>query len=76
MNSWEIIKEQFTRDSTPKTLGRSIAVNQAAELFVRLMPNLTDREAATELMNKDEEVRNALVHRRGIEELREAGVIG
>ena len=56
-------------------MGRNIEMNQCAELFVRLMHNLTDREAATESMNKDDECRDGLLARRGIEELREAGVL-
>lgn len=74
-NSWEIIKAELIKKSRPKTLGRSIEINQAAELFVKLMYNLTDREAAVESMNRDEEVKDALMNRDGIEELRMAGVL-
>ena len=75
MNSWEIIKQELTKKSRPGTMGRNIEMNQCAELFVRLMHNLTDSEAATESMNKDDECRDGLLARRGIEELREAGVL-
>ena len=75
MNSWEIIKQELTKKSRPGTLGRNIDMNQCAELYVRLMHNLTDREAATESMNKDDECRDGLLARRGIKELREAGVL-
>lgn len=75
MNSWEIIKSELTKTSKPGTMGRNIEVNQCAELFIKLMWNLNDREAATESMNKDEECREALVSRSGIEELRKTGII-
>jgi hypothetical protein len=75
MNSWEIIKEELTKKSRPGTMGRNIEMNQCAELYVRLMPNLADREAATESMNKDDECRAALLARSGIDELRKAGVL-
>lgn len=75
MNSWEIIKAELTKKSRPKTMGRNIEMNQCGDLFVRLMHNLNDREAATESMNKDDECRAAILSRRGIEEIREAGVL-
>jgi len=75
MNSWEIIKAELTRKSQPGTMGRNIEMNQCAELYVRLMHNLTDQEAATESMNKDDECREGLLARRDIEELRKAGVL-
>lgn len=75
VTSWEIIKEELTSKSRPGTIGRNIEMNQCAELYVRLMHNLTDREAATESMNKDDECREAILARPGIQELREAGVV-
>lgn len=75
MNSWEIIKQEMTRNSQPGTLGRSADLNQCGDLFVKLMHNLTDKEVSVESMNKDEEVREAILNRRGIEEMKKAGVL-
>lgn len=75
MNSWEIIKAELTKKSRPGTMGRNIDMNQCAELYVKIMHNLTDEKAATESMNKDGECREGILARNGIEELRKAGVL-
>lgn len=75
MNSWEIIKTELTKTSSPKTLGRSIGVNLAADLFVKIMYNLTDQDIAKKSMNEDMEVRDAILARRGIEDFRKAGIL-
>ena len=75
MNSWEIIKAEMAK-SRPGTMGRNIEVNRCGRLFVALERNLTDREAATESMNNDDECRQAVAAGPAIRELREAGVIG
>ena len=75
MNSWEIIKTESTKNSQPKTFGRSIEINLAANLFVKIMHNLTDKDVAKKSMNEDMEVRDALLARRGIEDFRKAGVL-
>jgi hypothetical protein len=74
-NSWEIIKEELTKKSTPGTMGRHIDINTCAELYVRLMHNLNDQAAASESMNKDDECRQGILARKGIEELRKSGVL-
>lgn len=75
MNSWEIIKNEFVYDSKPQTLKRNIVVNQAASLFIRLRHLLVDKDAAVDCLNKDEEVREAILAKAGIDELRKAGVL-
>lgn len=75
MNSWEIIKNKFIDDSKPQTLKRNIVVNQAASLFVSLRHCLSDYEIAVATFNKDDEVKDALLARAGIDELRKAGVL-
>ena len=75
MNSWEIIKSELTKKSRPKTVGRNIDMVQCAELYVKLMHKLIDRDAATESMNKDDECREGLIMRRSLKGLQDAGVI-
>ena len=75
MNSWEIIKNELTKTSKPKTFGRSIDINLAANLFVKIMHNLTDKDVAKKSMSEDMEVRDALLARRGIEDFRKAGIL-
>lgn len=75
MDSWEIIKSELTKTSKPKTFGRSIDINLAADLFVKIMYNLTDQDIAKKSMNEDMEVRDAILARRGIEDFRKAGVL-
>lgn len=75
MNTWEILKKELTKSSRPDTMGRNIDVNSCATLFVKIMHNLTDREESVKSMNSDEEVKNALLARRGIQELQKAGVL-
>ena len=75
MNTYEIIKQQMTKKSRPGTMGRSMELNDCCDLFVRIMHNITDKEESVKTMNADDEVREALLARRGIEELRSAGVL-
>lgn len=75
MNSWEIIKQELTKTSRPGTMGRHIDMNLCGDLFVRLRHKLNDQEEATKSMNQDDECRAALLQRRNIKELREAGII-
>jgi hypothetical protein len=75
MNSWEIIKNKFIDDSKPQTLKRNIVVNQAASLFISLRHCLSDYEIAVSAFNKDGEVRDAILAKAGIDELRKAGVL-
>ena len=56
-------------------MGRSMELNDCCDLFVRIMHNITDKEESVKTMNADDEVREALLARRGIEELRSAGVL-
>ena len=76
MNSWQIIKTELTKNSKPKTFGRSVDINLAADLFVKLMhSSLVDKDAAIKSMNEDMEVRDAILARCGIEDFRRAGVL-
>jgi hypothetical protein len=75
MNTYEIIKQQMTKKSRPGTMGRSMELNDCCDLFVRIMHNITDKEESVKTMNADDEAREALLARRGIEELRSAGVL-
>lgn len=75
MNTYEIIKQQMTKKSQPGTMGRSVELNDCCDLFVRIMHNLTDKGESVKTLNADDEVREALLARRGIEELRGAGVL-
>ncbi len=74
-NSWQIIKEELTKNSRPDTMGRCIDLNKCGNLFVKLMYNLKDQEKATKSMNEDGEMKMALLNQKGINELREAGVL-
>ncbi len=56
-------------------MGRSMELNDCCDLFVKIMHNLTDKEESVKSMNADDEVRDAILSRRGIEELRSAGVL-
>ena len=75
MNTYEIIKQQMTKKSRHGTMGRSMELNDCCDLFVRIMHNITDKEESVKTMNADDEVRDAILSRRGIEELRSAGVL-
>lgn len=75
MNTYEIIKQQMTKKSRPGTMGRSMELNDCCDLFVRIMHNLTDKDESVKTMNADDEARDALLSKRGIEELRAAGVL-
>ena len=70
MNSWNIIREYMIADTRPGTLGRMRRINEAGDLFVRVKHLLVDAEVATTALNADSEVRDALLSRRDIEELR------
>ena len=75
MNSWEIIKANIVKGYRPGTMGRNIAMSQCAELYIALRHLLCDEEKSTSALNADEEVREALMNSRVIQELRDAGVI-
>jgi len=74
MNSWEIIKARFVEGTNPGTFGRHRAVGDAANLFVRLMGNLVDKDEAVASMNADDEVAKAIGARPLIDEMKQAGV--
>lgn len=75
MNTWQIIKTELTRDSRAGTLGRSVDINLASDLFLKLLPHIKDEDEAKASFNLGEEVREALLNRRGIKELQAAGII-
>jgi len=75
MNSWEIIKARFVEGTKPGTMGRHRTVNNAADLFVRLMERLDDKDESVASFNADEEVAKAIGQREVIEELKQAGVM-
>lgn len=75
MDTWEILKKDFVKDSKPNTLGRNIAVNNATQLFVKIMHNLRDQDKATKSFNDDCEIKDAFLARGIIKELKEAGVL-
>ncbi len=74
-NSWEIIKSVLVKNSRPQTMGRNIEINQCSDLFVELMNHLIDKNAAVQVFNDDSEVKDAIIARKGIEELRKAGIL-
>jgi hypothetical protein len=75
MNTWEIIKNELTRKSKPGTFGRDIDVNIAADVFFKIKQNLKDEGASMEAFNSDDEVRKAILCRKSIDELYDAGII-
>lgn len=75
MNSWEIIKTELTKKTRLGTIGRNIEIIKCAELFVKILHNLTDKEVAMESMNNDDECRKSLLALPIIKELTEIGVI-
>ena len=75
MNSWQIIKNSFIEETREGSFGRMQVVNDAADLFVKIMQRLTDEKEAKEAFNSDEEVGKAFLSRGQIKEMKEAGVI-
>lgn len=77
MNSWKIIKQHFIRDTRSATVGRSRELNSAADLFVDLLDNesFSDQDAAKNAFNADDEVGEALLARKGLSELKKAGIL-
>ena len=75
MNSWQIIKTALTKDSRPKTFGYTCKVNEAAELLITLRGYLKDAKESIEAFNHDDEVRDAILSRGEIKEMKDAGII-
>ena len=75
MNSWQIIKQELTKDNKPNSLGSDIVLKQCARLFVSLEGILTDYDTAVQDMNQDMELREALLTHNHVETLRKEGVI-
>jgi len=75
MNSWEQMRDFFTVGTTPNTLGRLKKLNDCARLFIRIRTHLKDETIATESLNNDNEVRDALLNDAAINELKKDGVI-
>lgn len=75
MNTWEIMKKEFSKNSRPETMGRDMDINNCAHLFIKIMHNLKDREESIRVFNDDSEVKNAIISSVGIQELKEAGVL-
>lgn len=74
MNSWEIIKEALTKESRPGSVGWEIQAIKAAELFLKLQPQLRDWYEAASDFNADERVRQALINSSVYTLLREDGI--
>ncbi len=75
-NSWLIIKTYFTKDSTEGSFGYLRQLNNASDLFIQLTHNsLVDKEESIKCFNEDKEVMDAILARRGLDELKDAGVI-
>jgi hypothetical protein len=75
MSTYEIMKAEMTKDSRPGTMGRNMDINACCDLFVKIMNNLVDKDESVASMNTDNEVRTAILNRKGIDDLRAAGVL-
>jgi len=73
MNSWEIIRKELTKDTKPGTMGRMIALNLCSDLFIKLLAKLNDIYEATITLDADEEMREALLKWKSIEESERQG---
>ncbi len=77
MTSWEIIKTQILQGKDPRSVGGTIQLQQAAQVFMQLHDAelLKDAVAALEEFQADQEVRNALTSIGWVAELEKTGVI-
>jgi hypothetical protein len=75
MNTWEIIKSYYIKDSTVGTVGFVKNVNYASKLFVKLLEKIVDKEESLQVFNADEEVKDALEKNSFIKMMKEEGLI-
>lgn len=64
MNSWEIVKEELTKDAMPNSIGYTMDVNKAAKIFIKLKDVLNDFDIAVKTFNADAQVGKALRQKR------------
>lgn len=64
-NSWSVIREAFTKGTTPQSTGYYVALYRATQLFVKLRDSgmVKDNKRATDAFNADKEVFKAIVNR-------------
>lgn len=75
--SWEIIKQYFVKLQKARvgSFGYQIALNEAIDLFMSLHDNLTDKEESLKAFNADDEVGQALLLKKDIQDFKDAGII-
>ena len=59
--TWEIIKQKMVRGERKGSVGYSLELTKAADIFVSILPNLKAEREQLEFFNKDEEVKDALL---------------
>ena len=63
MNSWQIIREYFVKDSKPNTVGYLKELNRAIKLLILLEDNIKDKQKSIGEMNLDSDCNKALLNK-------------
>jgi len=74
MSSWKIIKT-WVVNGRPGTVGHITDTLKACDLFLSLENKLKDWPDASKDFDEDSDVTNALLNRRGILDMKEAGIL-
>jgi hypothetical protein len=70
--SWGEIRKVVTKDTIPGSMGELKKIAEGVEIYIALRPFLNDIDESIKTFNNDEVVRNALVNRQFIKDVRDA----